>query len=223
MMAPSSSGESPTHVQVANGLPLPARALAPVEKAIRVGRSAHAHRRTDPAATAVLVLANVQLPLGVDPRAKAHEGRVWEDVHSGMLHAVPDRRVLPNGRQVHAMVIDPSAKQAVVHAQNDLTPKAPEAATGLAVPGHGKVLVAVIALSGKAAADRVQSGRTPKAPEAATGHVVHGLQDGMNGAASARNVPRSTDLPRISEDDPRGSRYDPSATWAPVARRPRMD
>ncbi len=224
MTAPCSSVASRTHVQVANGRPHPARVHAPVAKATRVGRRERAPRRTDPAATAVPLpaLANVHPPLVADQRAKARGGRVWVGDPNEMPLAAPDRRALPNGRQVPAMVIVPSAKAAAVHARSDHTPKDPEAATD-AVQAPGKAHGAVIVPSAKAAAVRVLSGPTPKTPEAATGHAALGHRAGMNGAANARNVPRSMDLPRISEVAPRASRHVPNATWAPVARRPRMD
>lgn len=224
MTGPCSSVASRTHVPVAKGRPHPARVHAPAAKATRVGRRERAPRRTDPAATAVPLpaLANVHPPLAADQRAKDPGGRAWVGDPNGMPPAAPDRRALPNGRQVPAMVIVPSAKAAAVHVRSDPTPKDPEAATG-AVQAPGKAHGAVIVPSAKAAAVHARSGPTPKAPEAATGHAAHGHRAGMNGAVSARNVPRSMDHPRISEDGPRASRHGPNATWAPVARRPRMD
>jgi hypothetical protein len=225
MTGPCSSVASRTHVQVANGRPHPVRVHAPAAKAIRVGRRERAPRRTAPAATAVPLpaLANVHPPLAADQRAKAHGGRAWVGVPNGMPPAAPDRRALPNGRQDRAKVSVPSAKAAAVHVRNDHTPKDPEAATGRAVQAPGKAHGAVIVPSAKAAAVRVLSGPTPKAPEAATGHAALGHRAGMNGAVSARNVPRSMDLPRISEVVPPANRHGQNATWAPVARRPRMD
>ena len=224
MTGPCSSVASRTHVPVANGRPHPVRVHAPAAKAIRVGRPERVPRRTAPAAIAVQLpaLANVHPPLVADPRAKARGGRVWVGGPNGMPPAAPDRRALPNGRQDRAKVSVPSAKAAAVHVRSDHTPKDPEAATG-AVQAPGKVHGAVIVPSAKAAAVRVLSGPTPKAPEAATGHAAHGHRAGMNGAVSARNVPRSMDLPRISEVVPPGNRHGPNATSARAARQPRMD
>ncbi len=220
-----SSVASRTHVQVANGRPHPERVHALVAKGTRVGRRERAPRRTAPAATAVPLpaLANAHPPLVADPRAKDPGGQAWVGVPNGMPPAAPDQRALPNGPQDRAKVSVPSAKAAAVLAPNDHTPKDPEAATGHAVQAPGKAHGAVIVPSAKAAAVHARSDPTPKAPEAATGHAALGHRAGMNGAVSARNVPRSMDLPRISEVVPPAKRHGPNATWARAARRPRMD
>jgi len=170
------------------------------------------------------------------PRIQAHGGRGWEDARKGMLRTAQDRHALPNVPQVLAkvavMVIAPSAKAQEGHVQNALTPKGQGVATARAVQDPdalpndrqdpGKVAVMVIVPSAKAREGPARSAPIPKDLGAVTAHAVRAHPDVMNNRASVRSVPLSTDLPRISEDGPRVSRHDPNATWAPVAKPPRM-